>query len=157
MLCLSYHALTRIFGVQVLFFSCKWHVNHGSGVNSPNLHNSKSYYFREGMAGFIFVQEETPPEPQDLSAGAMLMSYSLLNVPIKALQPRCISGQCHISKQQYLSTTSFGGREDQETMKKSNHQAGLCGQWEGAGMNADRLGNSTGIGENISATKFKVN
>lgn len=88
----------------------------------------KSYYFREEMAGFIFIQEEASPEPQDLIAGAALMGYSLLNLPIKVLQSRCTSGKCHISKQQDLFTTSFGGGEDQETVKKSNHQARLCGE-----------------------------
>lgn len=42
-------------------------------------------------------------------------------------------------------------------MKKSNHQAGLCGECEWAGQNADHLGNSIGIGEYISAAKFKLN
>lgn len=33
----------------------------------------KSYYFREGMVDFIFVQEEASPESQDFIAGAVLM------------------------------------------------------------------------------------
>lgn len=70
LLCTDYN----IWCVGVIFFHVSViSVNHESGANSPNLHHSKSCYFREGMAGFIFVQEEASPEPQDLIAGAMLM------------------------------------------------------------------------------------